>query len=324
MPADLHRISVTPPATPPSVVFLGFSAFERNALSAYNRLSAAEPTGAFRVVDALDGADFVIVDGDDLGAVNRVQAGGRAGDAIFVGAQAPEGALGWMMRPMDALQVYRELQAAALARAQARVQGPAPGHSPPGGFAAEPPSGFGALGPPSQIGNDPHTITRTDPNPRQRLGDERPAVRALLVDDSDIALRFLQRLLYGIGVRSESATHSGRALEIAEALQPDVVFVDVELGPTSELDGFALCQRLKQLRNAQGAPLKVVMITAHTAASDRVKGTFVGCDAYLAKPADEDTLRRTLRDLGLMERGLLPRRRHRTDFSNSRTGVPEE
>lgn len=316
MPAVLQVLSVTPPATSPSVVFLGFSAFERNALSAYNRLSAAEPAGAFRVVESLEGADFVIVDGDDLGAVNRVQAGGRASDAIFVGAQAPEGALGWMMRPMDALQVYRELQAAAVARAQAQVR--------PGGFEDESPSGFGALQPPSQIGHDPHTITRTDPNLRQRLGDERPAVRALLVDDSDIALRFLQRLLYGIGVRSESATHSGRALEVAAAIQPDVVFVDVELGPTSEMDGFALCQRLKQMRNAQGTPLKVVMITAHTAASDRVKGTFVGCDAYLAKPADEDTLRRTLRDLGLMERGLLPRRRHRTDFSQSRSGVPEE
>lgn len=305
---------MTPPVPVHSVVFLGFTAFERNALAAYNRLSASQAEPPLAVVDDLARADFVIVDGDDSRAVDTVIAAGRHADAVYVGAQAPDGALGWMMRPMDPLHVYRELHAAAAARDRRKDQARA---APPALEPLVPPvTGPGELG-------SPMREARTDPGQRQRLGDARPAVLALLVDDSDIALRFMQRLLHGIGVRAESATFSQRALELARSIGPDVVFLDVELGPASELDGFELCQRFKQMVNTQGQPMKVVMVTAHDTPSDRVKGTFVGCDAYLPKPVDEDTLRRTLRDLGLMERGLLSRRKHRTDFSGSRSGADD-
>jgi CheY-like chemotaxis protein len=281
-------------------------------LAAYNRLSASQAEPPLLVVDDLASADFVIVDGDDSAAVNTVISAGRHADAVYVGSQAPDGALGWMMRPMDPLQVYRELHAAAAARDEQRAAE----------LAAPPVTQPGALLPSPSAALLEHTST--DPGQRQRSGDARPAVRALLVDDSDIALRFMLRLLHGIGVRAESATFSARALELARSIGPDVVFLDVELGPASELDGFELCQRFKQMVNTRGEPMKVVMVTAHDAASDRVKGTFVGCDAYLPKPLDEDTLRRTLRDLGLMERGLLPRRKHRTDFSSSSPGTLDE
>jgi CheY-like chemotaxis protein len=305
---SIERIClVTPPAPPFSVIYLGFTAFERNALAAYNRLSASEAEPALLIVDDLASADFVIVDGDDSTAVDTILAAGRHADAVYIGAQAPDGALGWMMRPMDPLQIYRELHAAAAARDRRQIE------------RTEGPASV-----PAALLSSAYAATTTDPNPRQRSGDARPAVLALLVDDSDIALRFMQRLLHGIGVRAESATFSARALELARNIGPDVVFLDVELGPASELDGFELCQRFKQMVNTQGHPIKVVMVSAHDAPSDHVKGTFVGCDAYLPKPVDEDTLRRTLRDLGLMERGLLPRRKHRTDFSTSRTGTAED
>jgi two-component system, cell cycle response regulator len=304
-------------ATPPvhTVVFLGFSAFERNALAAYNRLSASDTEPPLQVVDDLGSAEFAIVDGDDGLAVDAVIAADRNADAIYVGAQAPDGALSWMMRPMDPLQIYRELRAAAAVRGRAQGQ---PATAPP--EAALPPDS----GPVALDSLPRYRRAPTDPNSRQRSGDAQPAILALLVDDSDIALRFMQRLLHNIGVRAESATYSQRALELAQSIGPDVVFLDVELGPASELDGFELCQRFKRLVNTKGQPIKVVMVTAHDSASDRVKGTFAGCDAYLPKPADEDMLRRTLVDLGLMQRGLLPRRRQRTDFSASRTGVAED
>jgi CheY-like chemotaxis protein len=302
---------VTPPATPHSVIFLGFTAFERNALAAYNRLSANDEQLPFLIVERIEQADFAIVDGDDGDAVEQVVAAGRHQDAVYVGAQAPDGALGWMMRPMDPLHVFGELHAAAALR-QRRADTP---QAPAAALEPKPP--------PAPVPLE-HSVTITEPGQRQRSGDAKPAVLALLVDDSDIALRFMQRLLHGIGVRTESATYSDRALELARNIGPDLVFLDVELGPSSELDGFELCQRFKQMVNAKGQPMKVVMLTAHDAPSDRVKGTFVGCDAYLAKPADEDTVRRTLRDLGLMERGLLPKRRQRGDFSTSRTGVAED
>jgi CheY-like chemotaxis protein len=81
----------------------------------------------------------------------------------------------------------------------------------------------------------------------------------------------------------------------------DVVFLDVDLGPMSDLDGLALCQQLKATPRAPGTGLapKVLLVSAHNSPTDRVRGTFAGCDAYLAKPLDDAELRRTLRQLGL-------------------------
>jgi two-component system, cell cycle response regulator len=204
------------------------------------------------------------------------------------------------------LQVFAELHAAANAR-QRRASAPADVPAAPTALTAPDERAAGA-----------------PPGARHRSGDAHPAVIALLVDDSDIALRYLQRLLHGIGLRAESASTSTQALELAHRMRPDVVFLDVELGPGSDLDGFELCQRFKQAAPLLGKPIKVVMLSAHNAPSDQVKGTFVGCDAYLSKPADEAALRRVLREFGLVGSGLLPRRRQRGEFSTSRTGVPED
>jgi len=81
----------------------------------------------------------------------------------------------------------------------------------------------------------------------------------------------------------------------------DVVFLDVDLGQNSELDGLALCQRIKgqQRRSVAGDAPAVVMVSAHAATTDRVRGSFAGCDAYLGKPIEDDALRRSLRALGM-------------------------
>ena len=71
--------------------------------------------------------------------------------------------------------------------------------------------------------------------------------------------------------------------------------------PHSEVDGLTLCQRIKRQpprTSSSGAPV-VVMVSAHTSTTDRVRGSFAGCDVYMAKPLDEETLRRSLRTLGL-------------------------
>jgi len=121
-----------------------------------------------------------------------------------------------------------------------------------------------------------------------------------LVDDNEVALRFLERQLQGLGLRTETAANSQRELQMLSQRRYDVVFLDVDLGPNSELDGLALCQRVKRQRPlAAGGPPLVVMVSAQASTTDRVRGSFAGCDAYLAKPLDDDALRRSLRSLGL-------------------------
>lgn len=256
------------------VMLLGFGEFERHALASYLRLSGTrEP--AYTQVTTLADADFVIADADHAGAIDEVAGADRVADTVFIGSLAPDGALAWAMRPIDPLQVFRELDAAVgMRRGSPRPDDDAPVTTSPGDL----------------------------DGPMRRAGDTTPPTAALVVDDSEIALRFLQRQLNTIGLRTETASNSKQALQLLAQQRFDVVFLDVDLGPASEMDGLALCQQLKTTPRAPGTGLapKVLMVSAHNSPTDRVRGTFAGCDAYLAKPLEDELLRRQLRQLGLL------------------------
>ena len=76
------------------------------------------------------------------------------------------------------------------------------------------------------------------------------------------------------------------------------MFLDVALGPEGSVDGFALCQHIKQRKVHPGdlAPA-VVMVTGLSGSMDRVRGDLAGCDAYLTKPLMEDEFVAALRHL---------------------------
>jgi CheY-like chemotaxis protein len=123
------------------------------------------------------------------------------------------------------------------------------------------------------------------------------APRALLVDDSEIALRFLETRLKPWGLQIDRAAGSQRALELLAKRHYDYVFLDVELGADSELDGLALCRHIKQTPATLNA--LVIVVSAHHSELDRVRGALAGCDAYLGKPLDAVELSRLLQRQGL-------------------------
>jgi CheY-like chemotaxis protein len=131
--------------------------------------------------------------------------------------------------------------------------------------------------------------------------------RALLVDDSVIALLFLEKRLERWQVQTDTASNSQAALALLAQHSHDLVFLDVELGPDSELDGLSLCRQIKQTPASMST--LVVMVSAHHSEMDRVRGALAGCDAYLAKPLDEAELQRVLQRQGLRpksEAGSVP------------------
>jgi two-component system, cell cycle response regulator len=265
------------------VLLIGFGDFERQALTSYLRFSGTR-VPAYEQVDDMGSADFIIADADHPGAIDEVMAADRGADTVYIGSLAPEGALAWAMRPIDPLQVFRELDAAVALRF----------------FKSAPPplhvaSGPAPLGPLAAAAEDQPPLQR-------RASDVATGPLALLIDDSEIALRFLQRQLAGLGLRTETAANSQGALTQLAQHRFDAVFVDVDLGPDSAMDGFALCQHLKrqQRPHGTGLPPRVVIVSAHGSATDRVRGTFAGCDAYLTKPIKEETMLGQLRLLGLV------------------------
>lgn len=253
------------------VCLLGFSPFERSALASYFRL-AGDRFPAYEQTEFLADAHFVVADADQAGAVQSVSDAGRIGDTVFIGAQAPDGALGWMMRPIDPLHVLRELDAAVLVRQ----------------------AGVGSQGMRSR---DPARVTEA---PQRRATDQPLPPRdvappVLIVDPDDADARLLERQLQALGLGAVRVAGSDKALELLGRLSFRFVFVDQDLGEDAgALDGLHLCQHIKQLADGGDEPPKVFLTGLDAPPVQRVRGSLAGCDAYLDKPVDDGALRRAL------------------------------
>jgi len=278
------------PASPDeryTVALQGFSEFERTALASFFRL-AAERTPAYVQVERIDRSDFVIADADHTASLQSVAAAGRLRDTVFVGAQAPQGAMAWLPRPIDPMHIVRELD--SLVEQRQSSPGELSAALAPIGEHARSgmPSSFGAF----DGGN----------------GGGASGPDVLIAEDSAIARRFLQVRLQQLGYRVHLAPDGEEAMAALRRERFALVFLDVVLGPPGSLDGLRICQQLKHAPEFAGAQApKVIMVTGLSGAMDRVRGSLAGCDAFLTKPLSEEELLHALRTL---DPGFVARERH--------------
>jgi two-component system, LytTR family, response regulator len=124
-------------------------------------------------------------------------------------------------------------------------------------------------------------------------------LRVYLVDDEELALRRLERLLRELGSVEivGSSTDPLLAQQEIELLAPDVLFLDIQM---PEMTGFDL------LRGLGEQPL-VVFTTAYDQYA--LRAFEVNSIDYLLKPIDEAQLRRALGKLERMAGGESPRPR---------------
>jgi putative two-component system response regulator len=101
----------------------------------------------------------------------------------------------------------------------------------------------------------------------------------LVVDDTPENLRLVSALLkddYKVRV----ATSGRQALELAvQTPQPALILLDIMM---PDMDGYAVCARLKQLPATADIP--VIFLTARTEAEDEKRGFDLGAVDYIAKP----------------------------------------
>jgi DNA-binding response OmpR family regulator len=100
--------------------------------------------------------------------------------------------------------------------------------------------------------------------------------KILVVDDEPRYLRLLEANLRTEGYEVISAQDGLQAIELFSASPTDMVLLDVMM---PKLDGFAVCQRIRQFSN-----VPIIMLTAKGEEQDRVRGLDMGADDYLTKP----------------------------------------
>ncbi|WP_191084083.1 PleD family two-component system response regulator [Roseococcus microcysteis] len=116
--------------------------------------------------------------------------------------------------------------------------------------------------------------------------------RILAVDDIATNLRLLEAKLQAEYYEVLLASSGQEALQVAFTQLPDVILLDVMM---PGMDGYEVCRALKADIRTQHIP--VVMVTALTDSTERVRGLEAGADDFLSKPVDNATLFARLRAL---------------------------
>lgn len=105
--------------------------------------------------------------------------------------------------------------------------------------------------------------------------------RILCIEDNAMNWRLVQRLLSQAGYEMHWAEDGLKGCEMAFALKPDLVLLDINL---PGLSGFEVATKLRQGPGLEG--LLIVALTAKTMRSDRETALVTGCDGFISKPID--------------------------------------
>jgi two-component system cell cycle response regulator len=121
-------------------------------------------------------------------------------------------------------------------------------------------------------------------NPINPVTDMR---RVLIVDDSDIALKYMQNRLRHFSYECDMVHSGEEALAMVATHTYQFVFLDVMM---AGLDGYQTCKAIKNNKARRGPAPVVVMLTSKGGTIDKIRGSMAGCDAYLTKPINDKKL----------------------------------
>jgi DNA-binding response OmpR family regulator len=107
--------------------------------------------------------------------------------------------------------------------------------------------------------------------------------RALVVEDDQDISALVAQTLTGAGFDVATAANGIDAVAIAEALDPDLITLDLTL---PGMDGLEVCRRVRERSDCY-----VIMLTARHEEVDRLIGLEVGADDYMVKPFSPRELR---------------------------------
>jgi two-component system chemotaxis response regulator CheY len=116
-----------------------------------------------------------------------------------------------------------------------------------------------------------------------------PGIRALIVDDSSVMRKIVERSLRQAGVNLTNVVEAGNGAEALAILQEspvDLILCDINM---PIMDGLEFVKQLAGVANAKGVP--VVMITTEGSESHVVQALSCGARGYIRKPFTTDQVK---------------------------------
>jgi two-component system, cell cycle response regulator DivK len=107
----------------------------------------------------------------------------------------------------------------------------------------------------------------------------------LYVEDNSDNRMLIRRVLNSEGYIVHEAPNAQEALNALKTLRPDLILMDINM---PDMDGYTLTAHIRALPNLGLIP--IVALTANVMRGDRERSLEAGCDGYIQKPVDIDTL----------------------------------
>jgi two-component system, cell cycle response regulator DivK len=95
----------------------------------------------------------------------------------------------------------------------------------------------------------------------------------------------IRRVLNAEGYSVVEASQASQAIEKLEKEKIDLILMDINM---PDMDGYTLTAKIKKIDKY--AKIPIVAVTANVMRGDREKSLEAGCDGYIQKPIDIDTL----------------------------------
>jgi len=107
----------------------------------------------------------------------------------------------------------------------------------------------------------------------------------LYIEDNPENRLLVRRVLEAEGYTVVEATDGPSGLEAARHFPPNLILLDINL---PEIDGYQMVNRLRSVPGLSTVP--IIALTANVMKGDRERTLAAGCNGYIQKPIDVDTL----------------------------------
>jgi two-component system cell cycle response regulator DivK len=107
----------------------------------------------------------------------------------------------------------------------------------------------------------------------------------LYIEDNIDNRTLIRRILTAEGYDLKEAGNAGEALQTLSLMRPDLILMDINM---PDVDGYTLTTQIRGMSGFESVP--IVALTANVMRGDRERSLEAGCDGYIQKPIDIDSL----------------------------------
>ncbi|MDB5769851.1 MAG: response regulator [Burkholderia sp.] len=250
---------------------LGFSGAEKDMLASTFRLTGRR---AFYYAEASapkERSDIYLVNADNPDALTHLKSRSPYAPAVLVGSGVAGSPWPMIDRPIRWMRLFEQLDKSmesALAERARRLESANSG---------------------KWDGRTYRRAVDRHAHPQPVFMEPDPVETVLVVDDSATVRAFMRSKLAPFRFDVDYAENGEKAIDMAQAKKYTCIFLDIMM---PGIDGYQVCKSIKS--NVDSRDTAVVMLSSKSSAFDKFRGTWAGCDAYLAKPVSEDDLLATI------------------------------